>query len=264
MTPFCFYLASYCHIKIYAVFLSPKTEKTAVKKILTIVLLLCTMSAGSIMAWGAGIDAGKPPKQDKQEKTEHPLRWRNELRIGWGDQLFESLMWHNPTSVITTMPETFSKTYLDNFSHRQHVWLEYQYFCAYWFSIGVMADVSEVGWNEVTRNGKGVETGRSERKYFYNAVVMPTLRFTYFQNPYCSVHSGLGVGLNINGGTEENALHQKTEAGLAVNLTLVGVSVGYERWFMAFDLGGLTSLRDKNTIYMVFSRMMNVSIGVRF
>lgn len=235
-----------------------KKKETDVKVILTIVLLLCTVSGSATGALYVTKEEGR------QDKRSPDLRYRNELRIGWGDQLFESLMWHNPTSVITTMPETFSKTYLDNFSHRQHVWLEYQYFCAYWFSIGVMADVSEVGWNEVTRNGKGVETGRSERKYFYNAVVMPTLRFTYFQNPYCSVHSGLGVGLNINGGTEENALHQKTEAGLAVNLTLVGVSVGYERWFMAFDLGGLTSLRDKNTIYMVFSRMMNVSIGVRF
>ena len=51
---------------------------------------------------------------------------------------------------------------------------------------------------------------------------------------------------------------------MALNLTLVGVSVSYDRWFMAFDFGGLTSLRDKNTIFMAMSRMMNASIGVRF
>ena len=244
-----------------------QNRKTAVKKILTIVLLLCTMSAGSIMARGArdaGTDAGKTPKQDKQEKTEHPLRWHNELRIGWGDQLFESLMWHNPTWVVTTMPETFTKTYHENYRHNQHLWLEYQYFCARWFSLGVMADASEVSWNDVTRNGKGVETARSTRKYFYNAVAMPTIRFTYFQNPYAAVYSGLGVGVGVNGGTEENAMHQKTVVGMALNLTLVGVSVSYDRWFMAFDFGGLTSLRDKNTIFMAMSRMMNASIGVRF
>ena len=28
-------------------------------------------------------------------KKRHVLNWHNELRIGWGDQIFESLMWHN-------------------------------------------------------------------------------------------------------------------------------------------------------------------------
>ena len=55
------------------------------------------------------------------------LTWRNEIRVGWGDQLFESLMWHNPTSITTTMPEAWSQTYHENYRHHQHLWAEYQY-----------------------------------------------------------------------------------------------------------------------------------------
>ncbi len=224
-------------------------NNTAVKKILTIVLLLCATFAGA---------------REAQDEVEQKLRWHNELRIGWGDQLFESLMWHNPTYIVTTMPESFSKTYHENYRHNQHIWMEYQYFCSHWFSVGAMADVSEVSWSDVTRNGKGVETARSGRKYFYNAVAMPTMRFTYYRHPHACLYSGLGLGLDINGGTEENAAHRKTDMGLALNLTLIGASVNFGRWFMAFDVGGLTSLRDRNTIYMAFSRMMNVSMGIRF
>ena len=231
-----------------------KQKDSAVKKIFTIVLLLCAV----------GVCARQTPADEKPSKNESKPLWHNELRVGWGDQLFESLMWHNPTYVVTTMPESFTKVYHENYRHNQHLWMEYQYFTAKWFSAGVMVDVSEVDWNDVTRNGKGLELERSPLKYFYNVVAMPTMRFTYLNHPRACVYSGLGFGLGINGGTEENAKHQKTEIGMAINLTLIGASVNFGRWFIAVDLGGLTSFRDKNTIYLAFSRMMNASAGVRF
>jgi hypothetical protein len=188
----------------------------------------------------------------------------NEIRIGWGDQLFESLMWHNPTSIATTMPEQFRQTHKENFNHSQHYWLEYQYRYFEWLSFGGMMDVSEVGWDLVTRNGKGEELSRSGREYFYNLVFMPAVRFTYFFHPYVNLYSGLGLGLDINGGTETNPKGQHTAVGVAINLTLIGVSANYDRWFMAFDLGGLTAMQNANTIYMMSSRIMNFSIGARF
>ena len=215
------------------------------KRITVLALLLCAMCAAA------------------QEKSVLPL-WHNELRIGWGDQLFETLMWHNPTSVVTAMPESFTKTYHEDYRYSQHLWMEYQYYSAVWFSAGAMVDLSEVSWNDVTRNGKGVETVRSTRRYFYNAVAMPTIRFTYFNHPNVRIYCGLGAGIGINGGTEMNANHHKTDVGLAVQLTLLGVSANYGRWFIAADLGGLTSLRDKNTVFMAMSRIVSASAGVRF
>ena len=192
------------------------------------------------------------------------LNMRHEVRIGWGDQLFESLIWHNPTNIYTTLPADFQKTYSENYHHNQHIWLEYQYRVKEWFSVGAMMDVSSVGWDEVKRNGAGTELARDKGHYFYNLAFMPTIRFTYFFHPNVNLYSGLGFGMDINGGTETNSSGHKTDVGAAVNITVLGVSANYERWFFSFDLGGLTALKNANTIFMMSSRMLNVGIGARF
>jgi hypothetical protein len=189
---------------------------------------------------------------------------RNELRIGWGDQLFESLIWHNPTSIITTMPDSYQQVYKENYSYNQHVWMEYQWRFTHWFSLGAMVDFSHVGWDEVTRNGKGAELNRKEEQFFYNAVIMPTIRFTYFHHENVNFYSGLGVGLDINGGTETNALGNHTDVGAAINLTVFGISANYQRWFWTIDCGGLYALKNMNTIFLMSSRIVNVGMGVRF
>ena len=198
-----------------------------------------------------------------ETKWDHITR-RSEIRVGWGDQLFESLMWHNPTSVATTMPETWQRTYHENYRHHQHIWAEYQWRFNHWFSLGGMVDLSEVGWDDVTRNGAGVELSRSKGHYFYNAVIMPTIRFTYFHHPNVNLYSGIGLGMDINGGTETNQKGQHTEVGLAINGTVFGVSANYDRWFITVDFGGMTALRNANAIYMAVSRIINVGVGVRF
>lgn len=198
-----------------------------------------------------------------ETKWDH-LTWRNEIRLGWGDQLFESLMWHNPTSIVTTMPVSYERTYRENYRHNQHLWLEYQYRFKHWFSLGGMMDMSEVGWDEVTRNGAGAELSRSKAHYFYNVVIMPTIRFTYLYHPNVNLYSGIGIGLDINGGTEVNAKGQHTEIGMAANITVIGLSANYKNWFWTVDFGGLYALRDANTIYMASSRIINIGLGARF
>lgn len=192
------------------------------------------------------------------------ITWRNEIRVGWGDQLFESLMWHNPTNIVTTMPETFQQTYHENYRHHQHLWAEYQYRFKHWFSFGGMIDISEVGWDDVTRNGAGAELSRSKGHYFYNLVIMPTIRFTYLYHPNVNLYSGLGIGMDINGGTETDAKGKHTEVGAAVNFTVIGVAANYKNWFWTVDFGGMYALKDANTIYMASSRIINVGLGARF
>jgi hypothetical protein len=93
---------------------------------------------------------------------------------------------------------------------------------------------------------------------------MPTIRFTYFHHPYVNLYSGLGIGMDINGGTETNAYGFHNDIGAAINLTVFGVSANYDRWFAAVDFGGMYALKNKNTIFLLSSRMINVSIGARF
>ena len=173
-------------------------------------------------------------------------------------------MWHNPTNITTTMPASFQQTYHENYRHHQHIWLEYQYRFTHWFSLGGMMDMSEVGWDDVTRNGAGVEMSRSRGHHFYNLVFMPTIRFTYFHHEYVNLYSGIGIGMDINGGTETNAKGQRTEVGAAVNITVFGVSANYKRWFWTVDFGGLYALKNANAIYMASSRIINVGLGARF
>ena len=213
--------------------------------------------------WFLVLFAGLATSVSAETKSDH-LVWRNELRFGWGDQLFETLMWHNPTSFVTTLPTSYQQTYHENYRHHQHLWLEYQYRFNHWFSLGGMMDMSEVGWDDITRDGKGTVLQTDPNHYFYNLVLMPTVRFTYFHHEYVNLYSSIGLGLNINGGTETNAAQKHTAVGMAVDITAIGVSANYHRWFMAVDLGGLTSFKDKNTVYMACSRIINVSIGARF
>jgi len=188
----------------------------------------------------------------------------NELRIGWGDQLFETLMWHNPTYITSTMPTSYRQLYHENYRYSQHIWLEYQWRFKSWFGLGAMFDASGVSWDDVTRDGTGAEISRDKGRHFYNLVIMPTVRFTYFHHENVNLYSGLGIGLGINGGTEVNGQGKKTDIGAAVNFTVFGVSANYNRWFWTVDFGGLYSLKNANAIFMASSRIINIGLGARF
>ena len=192
------------------------------------------------------------------------LNMRHEVRVGWGDQLFESLMWHNPLYRVRTMPASYRQLYHEDYHHDQHIWAEYQYRHKGWFSFGGMADISFVHWDDVMRNGLGEELARDKGHYFYNLVIMPTIRFTYYHHEYVNLYSGLGVGMDINGGTERDSRGRRTVVGGAVNLTVFGISANYNRWFWTVDFGGMFALRDANTIFMAGSRIINVGLGARF
>ncbi len=194
---------------------------------------------------------------------------KHELRVGWGDQIFETSIWHNPTSIIV-MPNNTSVDYSgqmykykENYIYYQHLWAEYQYSVSYWFSLGLMADGSGFSWDNVTRNGYG-EVQQSDPQHAYNVVAMPTMRFTYFFHPNVNLYSGLGVGVDVNGGTETNAKGHKIEVGGALQITVIGVSANIKHFFAALEYGGMYGLRSTNEVYMLKSRMFTASIGVRF
>ncbi len=189
---------------------------------------------------------------------------RHELSIGWGDQLFETLIWQNPTYIVTTMPESFRETYHEDYHHNQHVWFQYQHRPNYWFSYGALIDFSHVGWTDVTRDGKGQEISRDPNRYFYNLLLMPTIRFTYVHYANFNMYFGLGFGMGINGGTETNVADKKTDIGAAASISLIGLSANYQRWFWALDLGGVYSLKDLNTVFLLSSEMIRAGLGVRF
>lgn len=186
----------------------------------------------------------------------------HELRIGWGDQMYETLVWCE-TGYPTVMPPTYYATYKENFRYTQHWFLEYLYNVNYWYSFGLIADYSGVLWDDVVRNGKGEELSRDEDHNFHNIVIMPEVRFSYIHKEYISFYSSFGIGLNINTGTELDYKGRKTTVAPAINISLLGLRVGKGRYYGAVELGGMLSFVNSNEVYMLASRIFTASIGIR-
>lgn len=199
------------------------------------------------------------------ESREHRDSTRHEVRFGWGDQMFEKLVWQKPQYIIRNMDESFRKTYRENWRYSQHWFAEYSWRVNRWFGLGAMVDASGCAWEEVTRNGLGAETARSKGHDFWNLTAMPMCRFTWFNSQYVSLYSSIGVGLGINGGSEVDGNGKHTLCGFAFDLSLVGLTVDWDRWCVFAEVGGLTSFRDvKTTVFMLNSRLFSVGAGFRF
>lgn len=189
---------------------------------------------------------------------------KHEVRIGWGDQMFEKLVWQNPQYIISNMPETAFYQYKEHYRYSQHWFAEYQWRVNQWFGLGAMVDASGCVWDDVTRNGLGKETDRIRNRNFWNLTVMPVLRFTWFNMDFVSMYSALGVGLGINGGTETDALGRHTLCAMAFDIAPVGIAVNVGNWFVSAEVGGLYSLKGKAQIFMANSRLCSVSFGIWF
>lgn len=187
----------------------------------------------------------------------------HQVRIGWGDQLFESLMWRNQPYPIL-YPESYIGQYNEEYRYLQHYLAEYQYRVRYWFNVGAMVDYSGVLWDRVERNGQGKELSREKNCNFHNIAILLTIRFSYMHTKYVSLYSGLGAGVNINTGTDIDYHGRTTAVAPALNLTVLGMSVGNERWFGAVEFGGMYSLMNVYEVYMAGSRMFTASVGYRF
>ena len=191
-----------------------------------------------------------------------PVDMPHYLRVGWGDQLFETLIWRD-LGHQNDLPQDYEAKYDENFRYTQHWFVEYLYRLNYRYSFGLLMDYSGVVWDNVLRNGKGEELGREANREFHNIAIVPTVRFSYKRYEYVSLYSAIGAGVNINTGTETDYKGRETVVAPAINITLLGVSVGKGRWYGALELGGMLSFNSAEEVYMLGSRIMTASVGVR-
>ena len=185
----------------------------------------------------------------------------HDLRIGVGDQLFETLIWRD-RGHYQHMPENYEALYDENYRYTQHCFVEYLYNFNYCYALGLQVDYSGVIWDQVLRNGRGEEISREKGKNFHNIAIMPTVRFSYYHHDYLSLYSALGVGLNINTGSELiNGC--KTKLAPAGHITLLGMRVGKGRFYGAVEVGAMVALNNAFEVYMFGSRLFTASFGVR-
>lgn len=165
---------------------------------------------------------------------------QNEARIGWGDPMFETLAFHKGDGK-------------SDYNYTGHIFAEYQRRITYKFSAGIKVDWENVSWK--TAAGKC---------NFYNLSFIPTARWTWFQRNWCSLHTSVGAGLNINGGSETDYLGRKTVLAPVIDICPVGFSVYRDKYFLCLELGGLSSLNSGQEIFMFCSRMISISAGINF
>jgi len=165
-----------------------------------------------------------------------------EVRVGWGDPMYESAVFYNSTQK-------------NKYSYTGHFFAEYLHSISDWFGLGIQADVEGVYWN----------SAKSEsRDNFHNISFFPTARFTYYRKGIVTMYSGIGLGLNINTGSETDYLGRRTVCSPLINITAYAISVNFTpNWFGTFEIGGLNALNGKQEFFMLGSRLLSISFGYR-
>lgn len=182
-----------------------------------------------------------------------PMPWdslRHEVRVGWGDPIFESAMKYEfphlgkPNTEVTYLPG--------------HWFAEYQYYWLPWLSTGLIFDYTGMGWrdkNDVTK----------ANHCYYDISLLPTVRFTYYRHPWVKLYSAVMVGVTINGGTELDPVRNtKTVCYPGVGITALGMQVGQKGFYGAVEIGGLSALMNFKDIALLSSRMITLSVGYKF
>ena len=212
------------------------------KKILLLPLLLCI----TVLA------AGARPKGD--------LSGRHQLRVGWGDMLFETMAFHGGPAHIFPDPSAFPADFTIeeafDFGYTGHLFAEYQYRVSRVVRVGALLDWEGVFWKTADFDRYHQQVIPATRVRNYNLVAMPTVRFDYFKREMVSLYSGLGAGLLL---AFDNA--GGSALSPALNLNFIGIQVGKGHWSGGMELGFMAALSSPHKIYMIGSRLVSVSLN---
>ncbi|MBR4741125.1 MAG: hypothetical protein IK074_08190 [Bacteroidales bacterium] len=172
-----------------------------------------------------------------QAEAKNPPLRHHQLRLGWGDPLFETLAFHEGAAA-----QDFVRKH--DFGYTGHIFLEYEYRLNRVVSFGIQTDIEGIFWKEI---------GPSRN---YDLSILPTLRLTCLNSRYVRLYGGFALGAMVafdNAGTSEKSP--------VVNITPLGVQVGNGPWSGTLELGALTAIKDANHVYMLGSRLVSVSVN---
>lgn len=181
---------------------------------------------------------------------------RHELRIGYGDPMYETMRWKDETTKMG-----IAMNARQNYRYTGHIYGEYMYHATHWFGIGLQADFGATLFDYNTYQLKDGQQylASSDPRYFYDVYLMPSFRFTYFHREWVNLYSGVQAGLGIHAD-----YLNRYELGAAVGVTALGVSIGKKHWFGAAEFGGISNIQSLTAIYTFWTRWFNVSVGYRF
>jgi hypothetical protein len=178
---------------------------------------------------------------------------RHQLRLGWGDPLFETMAFHEGAS------PTGDFVRQHDFCYTGHFFAEYQYSVTPVISLGLQTDLEGIFWTETLTDRYRKFIGPSSFSHNYDLSILPTIRFTFLNTPWVQLYAGSAIGLMM---AFDNARH--LELAPVFSTTLLGVQVGKGPWSGSLELGGLSSMLNANKVYMLGSRLVSVSVNYRW
>lgn len=181
-------------------------------------------------------------------RPERTPQTRHQLRLGWGDMLFETMAFHPGYAQ--------NGTRMSDFGYTGHFFAEYRYHLTRVVSVGLQGDMEGIFWKETPCDDMRTPIGSPTASRNYDAILLPNLRFTFLDTPWVDLYAGLGMGALL---AFDN--RKQVELAPAVNLNLLGIQVGKGPWSGSLELGALTALKNDNKVYMVGSRLVSVSIN---
>ena len=209
------------------------------KKLIAIIsILLCTLALHA---------------ETEDNRKENP----HEIRIGITDDLFlrgfEDIT--NNDFKLPTPRDGYRQTgYKDhNYRSTGHIYAEYHYRINHWLSVGANLDTRTSLWKRTEYSICEFESVvNTENHHYVGLSLMPTIRFTYFNSPYASLYTSIGVGAHMQ--MYDNTI----EAILPVlDLCYLGISLGKKHWFCDLELGGAP-------LPYLLDRLFRFNIGYRF
>ena len=178
----------------------------------------------------------------------------SEVRVGWGDMIFESAMKYEFTHIGKANTQS---DYITG-----HFFAEYQYHWLPWLASGMQVDFCQTGWHD---RRELRQSAAAPPHSYYNLSFLPTVRFTWFHSEWVNLYSAASVGLTVNGGTEYDAASGKRALVYpAFGLTMLGCQIGKNGLFGVVEWGGLTAMRNTNMVAMLSARILSVSIAYQF
>lgn len=178
---------------------------------------------------------------------------RHQVRLGWGDPLFETMAFHEGASPVGEFVRTHDYCYTG------HFFAEYLYRLTKVVSLGIQTDLEGIFWKETQTDAYRKPIGPSSSSRNYDLSILPTVRLTFLDTPWVQLYAGGGIGLMT---AFDNA--RNLELAPVLSLTPFAIQVGKGPWSGSLELGGLTSLKSDNKIYMLCSRLVSVSVNYRW
>ena len=192
-----------------------------------------------------------------------PPPGRHSFRFGWGDMLFETLVFHaNPRGAYPSpesLPPSFSRMEQYDFGYTGHFYAEYLRRLTRVVSVGIQADAEGIFWKEGNFDRYHKLKAPEVPVRNWDVVLMPTVRFTYLDRPMVRLYSGLGAGALFAFDNQK-----QFKAGIALNLNWIGVEVGKGHWGGNAELGMLNSMTDIFHIFQAGSRLLSFGAYYRW